>query len=245
MNPPRHTWSVITTNFGSYDDVLPTPKCVTADWVYVTESRRTARLASSRGWRAVLVPPSGSPFLQSRYAKTRPDKFTERQMSLYVDARFAIESEEVLDSLAAYIDGPRWLALFRHPFRRDIFEEAMECQRLGLVGRNVAAQMSYYRSAGTADGAGLWCGGILVRRHGEAQRHFGRSWYHELERWPTRDQLSLPVVMKRCDIAPAEIPGSVYDWPGVVARPHRARRHDEPLLRYRWRRLTRRRHHAQ
>lgn len=222
----RGEWSVITVNVCDYDVIRPVPSDATSvDWVYVTDRDATAERAASLGWRTVVMPQSDqTPFLQSRIPKTSPQEFTDRSYSVYVDARFLVETEGVVDDLSAYLGPGAWLALFSHDDRHSIYDEAEECRRLKISTPEMDAQISHYRAIDVQHSTGLWCGGVLVRRHGVEQAEFGRAWLQELAMWQTRDQLSLPVVLERCDVVPAEIPGSLYAWPGLQITPHLVRR---------------------
>lgn len=227
----RSSWAVITANVGGYDTVHPVPAdAADADWVYVTDCSRTERRAERLGWRPVRAwgPQADSRFLLSRYPKAVPQEFTDRPRSIYVDARFRIESATVVDRLSTFVDGESWIALYRHDDRDCLFDEADECQRLGLSSPSLNNQIEHYRSIGVPRHMGLWCGGVIVRIHGAAQRTFGDAWYAELRRWPTRDQISLPVVLDRTGTTPCEIPGSVYSSPRLKVTPHRVSRSGGP-----------------
>jgi hypothetical protein len=227
---------------GGYDEVHPVAgDASTVDWVYVTDTVEIARRSEALGWRAVVLDePEESAFLRARRPKVAPHRFTTRSSSVYVDARFAVETERVVDVLSGHLAGDGWLGLFRHPRRDSIYDEAEECLRLRLGGPLVRTQVEAYRAAGVPQDTGLWCGGVIVRRHGVEQERFGEAWFEELTRWPTRDQLSLPVVLERCQIDPASIAGSVYSWPGLRVTPHLvARPQPDRIERYRRHALNR------
>lgn len=91
------------------------------------------------------------------------------------------------------------LSIYRHPFRDCVYDEALECERLGLVyvGK-IAGTLARYRAAGFPAHAGLQESNVLIRRHHDAQLiRLMALWWRAYESGVTRDQLSLPYLLWR------------------------------------------------
>jgi hypothetical protein len=84
------------------------------------------------------------------------------------------------------------MALFRHPKRTCVYDEAEACIRLGKDSAKVVhAQIGRYRERGYPDSAGLAGCYFLVRRHNDKHlREVMATWWHELCAGSRRDQLS-------------------------------------------------------
>lgn len=219
--------AVVSVNMGRYDHVHRVPedsRCY--EWVYITDDQRTARSARRRGWHTLLVPKGPAGLLRSREPKACPSRYVNVPASVYLDARYRVDSEQVIQSLLSYVDGNRWLALFAHHDRETVEQEALECIRRGLGAEGLRDQLTLYQQSGR-HGLKLWAAAVIVRRHGPEARAFGERWMSELRAWPTRDQVSLPVVLHDLDIRPETIPGTMHSFPGLNALDHRRLRAGE------------------
>jgi hypothetical protein len=122
--------------------------------------------------------------------------------------------------------GDRGIALCRHPDRDNIYDEAAASQSLAKYeGQPLLRQVETYGSEGLPNSHTLWAGGVIVRDLSRREiRRLGRWWMRETLRWTHQDQLSLPYVLWRLDIAPAALPFHLWDndvfTRDIARRPH-------------------------
>jgi hypothetical protein len=93
------------------------------------------------------------------------------------------------------------LALVQHPRRDCIYEEAEHCRRIGRGDpAKLARAVLRYQNEGHPARYGLWMGGVIMRRHTAAVKAFNAEWWREVMSGTPRDQIALPVVLRRLDI---------------------------------------------
>ncbi len=203
---------VYTAIFGGYD-VLRDPEGRTPGVQYVcfTDNPRLR----SDVWSIRYRRPIGDPLMQAKACKILAHEAFDCDLSLWIDGR------STLRGLNGVFDRFRSdLALRRHPSRDCIYDEAEHCkqQRRGDP-RRIDVSVARYRAAGHPERHGLWLGGVLLRRHTPAVAEFNRQWWREVSSGTSRDQISLPVVLRRLglalDVLPADAPRL---WIGAHAR---------------------------
>jgi hypothetical protein len=109
----------------------------------------------------------------------------------------------------------RWLgnglAIFKHPDRTCLYQEAAFCAKVGKDSTSVLnKQVSKYRKAGMPQNYGLPETRCIIRRNTRQNREIGEKWWQELEQHSVRDQVSIPYV---CWVLGAKwdvIPGRCY-----------------------------------
>lgn len=220
---------VATACYGAYDVLrAQAAQDVEADWVCFTDD---AHLAPPPPWRALYVPSTCEhPRMAAKPYKMSPWGFWRHY--LWVDANTEVTHRSfVRQALAARRNG---LALFRHPQRRCIYDEAEACEPMPKYrGQPVAEQVAHYRAEGHPARAGLYAGGTIAWDWAEPGAvAVGRAWLAEIERWSYQDQLSLPVVLRRLGVRPGVFPvrqierrGGQGGWLGnrwLRIHPHRS-----------------------
>lgn len=143
--------------------------------------------------------------LNSRVPKLLPHFYFDSEFTIWQDGTKVLTRPptEVINQL-----GDCDLALLRHPCRDCVYQEAEVCLREGIgnpdeIRRMVAA----YREEGYPEHAGLWYGGVIVRRN-NALQDFNEAWFREFRRFRTnRDQFSLAHTIKTLGIQVRELPG--------------------------------------
>lgn len=156
-------------------------------------------LGEKDGWHMRPLPRRlGDPVLENRFVKMHPHLlFPEHACSVYVDGNILLKpgvrafAEEALRS-----DD---LALYAHPFRDCIYEEADMCARIGHDWAwNFARQMRRYRGEGMPGHHGLFECNILFRRHHvPVVVAVMEAWWQEFTHGIRRDQLSLPYLLHK------------------------------------------------
>lgn len=148
---------------------------------------------SNSAWCHLPLPyDAGNGSASNRYVKMHPHLlFPDYDISVYIDGNIQLVSAVtpiVLDSMRKAD-----MALYQHPFRSCIYEEAAECTLLGHDWSwRISAQMRRYRLDGFPSEWGLFEGNVIVRKHRQPDivRLMGK-WWEEYRRYVRRDQLSL------------------------------------------------------
>ncbi len=202
---------IYTAIYCGYDDLKEQPKqSIDCDFVCFSD----LSLPETWGWRVIRQQGIRNlhPRLQAKYYKLMHHRlFVQRfhnflpfydniahiyTASIWIDASVKLHSsffaEEMVASLARY-----GLALFIHPDRNCIYDEAAFCCDFPKYrGFPLQEQVDYYRRKGYPEKNGLMAAGIIVRKMGvKALSRIERQWWRENLRWSYQDQLSLPYVL--------------------------------------------------
>lgn len=209
--------AVYTAVYGGYDALIdPVEQDIAVDWVCFTDDP-TLR---SRTWRVVVTdPPADTPRLASKWAKTVPHlALPDHRWTVWVDANMAADSPSFAREALSYV-GDSGIAVFRHPHRDCIYDEAHACLRLPRCrDLPVLEQVESYRRQGHPARAGLYaCGTIARDRDAAPVAAMGEAWFDECRRWTPRDQLSFPVVARRFDVRPTLFPHHLHRHTGLDA----------------------------
>lgn len=223
---------IYSVNVGGYDKLRPPPAAPGWDCVLFTDRPLPwhAQIFNRRRWRVVVLDLQNLPrATASRRPKLLPHLYLKDwDYSLYVDG-----------SIVFHDDATRWGDIMNwpnfgaaiHPYRANPYDEAEECIRQGKAPAEILrAQMSAYREAGLPEDAPLYENGVLLRRHHDPEViALDEAWWDEFERFPHRDQISLPFASWRTGIVPQ---AAVQE---VKRRFFSARSHDRSF----WRRFRR------
>ena len=174
-------------------------------------------------WRAIYVNPSiFGQQRTNRYFKCLAHiLFPKTQSCIYLDASFSLLKPLTL-FLQAY-DKSRF-ALFRHPDRDDVTEEAEVCKRQGKDDSEVLdAQIERYRAVGLPSPSSCYNGGGLIRDLTDPTViSINEAWCDEITAGSVRDQISLPFVLWRFGLEPDLIEGNINYNQYLVPRAHKA-----------------------
>lgn len=212
-------YTVITAAY----DRLRAPRYVSPGCDYVCYFE--GHLSRVSHWQIRPLPPHLArlpPPRRNRHIKILPHVyFPDTEYSVYVDGSMDIIGD--MTDLVSRQLTTHPIALFAHPNRQCVYEEADECIRLQRdTPERIRRQMEEYRRAGHPAASGLVAGGVIVRRHHSPEViRVMEAWWQELERHSHRDQLSFNVVARRHRLTYATIPGSVRSNSYTVERPHR------------------------
>ncbi len=203
LNLPRIT--VFTAVFGEHETLRePENKVAGVQYICFTDNP----YLRSNAWQIHYCPPSGSPLMQAKRIKILAHTVVDCEISVWFDA-----SLTVLDVTSALEGFDGDIALRKHPARTCAYEEAahVRIQHRGDPTR-IDAVVERYSKEGHPREYGLWCGGIILRRHNDRTKAFNETWWHEVETGSARDQISLPVVLRRTGIKMQTIrkPGLLY-----------------------------------
>lgn len=218
-NPVSSNIVVYTAIFGDYD-VLIDPEVVEpgVDYVCFTDDEKL----SSDVWQIRNVRPMTDPALSNRRIKILAHEYLEEyELSVYIDGNIQI-LERIKPLVEDYLSTTDF-ALYKHPERSGIFEEAEACIEKNKAEQGpVREQLSYYRDVGFPDDRDLSENRILFRRHQNPEiKDLMWSWWREVSERVSRDQLSLMFVLWMNDVEYNLIPHSVRDTPQFAIYPHR------------------------
>ncbi len=130
----------------------------------------------------------------NRYVKMNPHQLTELHdcdFSVYVDSSIDIVGDVhqlVIECQQREAD----LAIYEHPFRDCLYDEAMVCADCGHSDvLTLRRQMHRYKASGFPAHAGLFECNVLVRRNAPIVDKTMGTWWHEYRHGARRDQLSI------------------------------------------------------
>lgn len=130
---------------------------------------------------------------------------------IWIDGNRALTMDPRAICSELFRDPQADLAIFPHPRRSCVYEEAAVVMRRGLDHRDlVEAQMRAYRQIGHPAQSGLFACGFFVIRNSTASVRMCLAWWDQVCRFSSRDQLSLPVAIKSTGCRHVAISGSSH-----------------------------------
>jgi hypothetical protein len=125
----------------------------------------------------------------SRIPKLLPHLFTTNEYSIWIDGNIRLlKSPEEL--IAKHLKDHD-IAVYKHPTRDCLYDEASKCAVLGLDDAEVIIeQAKAYEDSSFAKHRGLAECGIIFRRHTDKVRQFNNEWFAQYCRYSVRDQIS-------------------------------------------------------
>ncbi len=171
------------------------------------------------------------PVMEAKRYKVLSHLFFPRdEITIWVDGNIWLEAvpQAVADALLGQAD----VAVFRHPYRRTVWEEFSVLKSdprfsIPYLQKQMNEQWGTYRAEGLPIATPLFECSILIRRNNDRVRRLMEAWWAQICRWQWRDQLSFPYVLwKHPEIKVAAINGNarnhplfrhVEQWPTVTA----------------------------
>lgn len=210
------TVSVISSCYGGVDVLLspPTQSVEVDRWLMVTDQGNVPD-----GWEILTQPrPWVTPRFAAKHAKARPFDYVDTDVAIWLDSGAVITSEHLVETCLQAL-GDADIALWRHPERNNVFDEATTSAAIGkYTGQHCRAQAEHYLDTGLPDA--LYATGCIVWRRTVRNDRFGQAWLAEMLRWSLQDQLSFPFVAWKLGVTPNEMPHSLWRNPHVKWRGH-------------------------
>lgn len=212
---PAKRIAIYTANCGGHDIMLPqVEQNIDVDWIYFTDTD----VEHDGPWEVRTLPPwpGREPSMVAKVPRMKPREFLpDYDAAIWIDANMSVHSPNFAsEALACLRNG---MAVWKHPHRRCIYEEARASVRLApakYAHLPVLEQVEAYRQEGHPTRGGLFaCGTIAWDLHHDKAMELGSSWLDECDLWTTQDQLSLPVICRRMGISPG-----VFPYPQVTRR---------------------------
>lgn len=211
---------------GGYDNLLPCPEVDGVDFIAFV---RDMEIADPVGWDVRPLHPSGvgHPRMDAKLMKVLGPQMavlSDYEATVWIDGSHFIKKPEFVAEAVACLDAEHPIAMHTHPWRDCIYDEAaVSIPQLKYAGLPLQAQVDAYRADGFPEHAGLWAAGTIARRPSPVLNLAMREWWDEMVAWTYQDQLSLPVVLRRHEIACAAFPHhQVFDSPWIDIRGHLA-----------------------
>ena len=171
----------------------------------------TDKPMESKNWEIRILPDLFKDVRRnSRIAKMLPHIFLpDAEYSLYIDGNVGLKIplQELIDDWLKETD----IACFHHMTRDCYYDEAKECNRLGLDDKETIIQqlIRYYPFP---KHKGLYQGGVILRRHTKEVEKFNEAWFAEYCCGSKRDQISFPIAIMRTGLKiNANIGHAYYD----------------------------------
>ena len=159
-------------------------------------------------WEQIIVKSEYGNRRTARMYKTLPHKFLpEADYWIWVDGsvRPRLTSEEMLKR---WLPANRRIAAFKHPDRRDVYQESRACIKFKKdKAKTLQKQVAKYRRESFPSGWGLAETKVVIRRNCSKIEQLNKFWWKEILNHSVRDQVSLPYVCWRLGMKWAIIPG--------------------------------------
>jgi len=187
--------AVVTSITGSKDTLVHDQKKGKAQWIAFCDTPQV-----SKTW---TVKPAFSKFkdnrINSRVPKILIHQFIKTKYSIWIDGNIALlkTPEELIEKYLKNHD----IALFKHPKRDCLYDEAIRCATAKLDDpETIIEQVSGYEKEGFAKHKGLGECGCILRRHTEQVESFNNYWWSEYTRHSVRDQISFPYAVDKAGL---------------------------------------------
>ena len=145
------------------------------------------------------------PRRNSRASKILAHKYINTEYSIYVDGNITlnVSPETLIDKYLKDHD----IAVYKHPNRDCIYDEAITCAKLKLDDPEIIIeQAKAYEDSGYAKHKGLAECGVIIRRHTKEVEQFNEAWWAEYCRYSRRDQISFMFAVDKVGIRVNIIP---------------------------------------
>lgn len=184
--------AVVTASIGERRPRLRTPLSVRrgVDFICFTDNPEL----KSDVWKIIhRTRILDDPCRDAKRFKVLIHEHVDADASIWIDRHCRLK----VDALGVFDEFTEDLSLVRH-YRRCIYHEARACMDRGKdCHRLIKRSISEYRAGGHPPRWGLFWGGIIFRRHNDRTREFADRWWNLIQNGSRRDQLSLPVAIRK------------------------------------------------
>lgn len=200
--------AVLTAVYDNYDPLKPFPvQDVEVETICVTDNPNL----EGDGWKRIVYEPREGvhPNRAAKTPKMCPWRYTDADLTIWIDASFRVQSAFFVEDMCAYTFGQ-----MVHPDRDCIFQEANVSLGMEKYAREpIAEQIARYDHP---QHWGLWATGLIVRRHSPEIEKFGEAWLQECWDWSFQDQISEAPMLREYGLRPETIPGFYHQNPWLA-----------------------------
>lgn len=192
---------VYTAVFGRYDTLRPAR--------YPSLCFTDGEMPPVAGWEYRTVFAGRGPKWANRHCKLLVHEHLDMEYSIYHDGNVELltDPRELIEKHLRDTD----IAVFAHPTRTCVYEEAKACIREGKAPAiEVHPQMDRYRAESYPAHNGLAACWVLLRRHTNAVRRLNEFWWKEYAKGAKRDQLSFNYACWKLGMPYTPIPGDLF-----------------------------------
>ncbi len=206
----------VTSIYGDYDKLksISGPE----DVEFICFSDKDVR---AEGWKTLVTGSlMDNPRMDAKRFKLTTHRYLEHDIFVWVDGSMRVND---VAGIVNFINQDMFLqlAMFKHPIRDCIYEEAVVSKLMPKYqGTPIKEQVEHYWMQGHPKHAGLYAAGFFIRENTFHINRMFEQWMEENERWSYQDQLSLPVVLREAEISVQELPGSLYENDWFSIEPH-------------------------
>ena len=189
--------------FGDYDD-LKEPTVVSDGWKYICISDKHHK---SKVWKTKILKLDGLTDKQkSGYVLTQLHRIVNFDYACVVGGQIQINTD-----LNNFVFKEDFVSL-DHPSRNCIYKEAQACILLDKDNPKVIAKQMYkYLDEGYPVNNGMIQTGISFRNDSNLIRTFMNRWWHEIQTYSQRDQLSFNYVKHQIPISHKELSSNLLN----------------------------------
>jgi hypothetical protein len=155
--------------------------------------------------------------VNSRIHKILIHKYADTEYSIWIDGNIKLlkTPEELIEMYMKDHD----LAVYKHPVRDCIYDEATVCAKRGLDDPEVIIEQAVaYEMDGYAKHKGLCECGVIIRRHTNKVERFNNAWWAEYTRYSKRDQISFMYAVDKVGLRINAIDEQFVDYEGKFIR---------------------------
>jgi Protein of unknown function (DUF616) len=212
IKKPKIKIAIITSIFGNNIELFDPPIVFNNASYYAFVDRKH----NVKCWNQIdafdfSCDPQFSARRNSRIYKILPDLFLpDYDYYLWIDSTHAVmkDPEIIINEFLSKSD----IALFRHGVRDCLYKEAEAVLKYGYDYPDlVNNQIKFYLMNNYPRNNGLYETPALIRRNTKSILRLNLMWWEHICKFSSRDQISLPYVLNKCNIVPEIIPGRVND----------------------------------
>jgi len=213
--------AVVTASVGANDIIEPPVVFEGVDYFAFVDK---SKVDISGSWtRKQHVEFSSDPYYNNRrnakIYKILPHLFLpEYDYYIWIDSTHyvAINPHQMIEEFLSNSD----IALFEHPERNCVYDEAKLIKEINFDHEElVNAQIEFYEHVGYPKNNGLYELPCRIQKNTFKIQECMLSWWEMICMYSSRDQLSLPYVLRKHNIVPSIIPGAANKISGNIYLP--------------------------
>jgi hypothetical protein len=180
---------IYTAIFGPKDDLQDPNISTEHEMVCFTDQD-----FSSNNWRIVKSKPRCKDTrADAKWFKMNPHTLFPGRRTVWVDGNYKMFGDPALVFAKEEFKNA---AFFRHDERSCLYDEVLTClERDAGNPDDLKRQAEFYASQGMPKGFGLFQGNVIFREDNSQTRQLNEKWATQLEKFSSRDQISLPYVL--------------------------------------------------
>lgn len=135
------------------------------------------------------------PVMNAKIYKIMPHQFLDCDISVWMDGNIFlnVSTEHIVKEFLKDAD----IAIHRHPDRDDVYDECdIAIKYKNDADGKIKEHKEYLKNINYPRHDGLYNGGVIIRRHTPIIEAFNNAWWSEICKHSSRDQISLPTVLK-------------------------------------------------